>query len=246
MTTFNLNAEHSALLAALREQGEPGRAAKEKAYLKSDLRFHGVTTPEINALLKTWRAAHRQAPPDDVAALAGRLWASDWHEERTLGIFLLQTVARKLTLTHLPLIEQMLHEVNTWAHLDEIAVHVVGPLLANYPAEMRAALLRWATHDNFWVRRTALLAHLLSFRANQPDFALFETISAPMLHEGKGWSADERFFIRKAIGWALRELATRQPALVVEYVNRYRARMSGLTFREATRKLPPEWAARVG
>ncbi|MDX2137417.1 MAG: DNA alkylation repair protein [Chloroflexota bacterium] len=237
--------ERELLIAQLVAQGDPKRAANEKQYLKSNLNFHGVTTPKLHAMSKAWLKAHKGVAADDVVALAGALWASDWHEERTLAVFLLEDTATKLTPIYLPLIERMLHEVNTWAHLDEIAIHVVGPLLRRYPA-VRDDLLRWATSPNFWVRRTAILAQNGLFRRSEGDFALFEQIAAPMLDEGKDWSKDERFFIRKATGWALRELASRKPELVVDFVQRHRAKLSGLTYREATRRLPPEWAGRLG
>jgi 3-methyladenine DNA glycosylase AlkD len=66
-------------------------------------------------------------------------------------------------------------------------------------------------------------------------------MAVPMFNEGQGWSKDERFFIRKAMGWALRELATCQPEWVLRFVQKYQSEMAGLTYREATRKLPPEF-----
>jgi hypothetical protein len=77
------------------------------------------------------------------------------------------------------------------------------------------------------------------------DVALFEQIAAPQLVERVDWSKDESFFIRRAIGWVLRELASCRPEGLVDFVQRHRERMSGLTYCEALRKLPPEWAARL-
>jgi len=241
MLSLDVTREKAQLIDQLRELADPARATNEKKYLKSDLNFYGVTVPKLHALVKNWRRAHADLSVEDIAALAEALWGSDWHEERSVAVFLLVEAADQLTLDQLPLIERMIHEVNTWAHLDEIAVHVVGALLAHYPDVMRLYLFKWADDANFWVRRTAILAQNAHFRRNECDFELFEQITSPMLDESKAWSADERFFIRKAIGWALRELAPRQPELVVGYVQRHRDRMSGLTFREATRKLPDEW-----
>lgn len=246
MALLDVAHERSHLIDQLRQQSDPARAVSEKKYLKSDLNFHGVTVPKLHALAKAWYKAHKDAPVEDIAALAQSLWQSDWHEERSLAVFLLEETANRLTLDQLPLIERMIHEVNTWAHLDEIAVHIVGALLAREPQAVRPYLLKWATDANFWVRRTAILAQNAHFRRNEGDFALFEQIVTPMFDEGKVWSADERFFIRKAVGWALRELATRRPDLVVDFVQRQRGRMSGLTLREATRKLPDEWKQRLG
>ena len=233
------------LIAQLRAQAKPERAAGEKQYLRSDLHFHGVSVPLCYAILRAWLKAHPALTPGEMGALAAALWASDWHEERTLAIFLFEERPKLLTLDHLPVIETMIREANTWAHIDEIAIHVVGVLLERHPDAMRAHLLHWAGDANFWVRRVPVLAQNGQFRKGGGDFALFEQIAAPMLDEGKAWTKDERFFIRKAMGWALRELCKHHPAWVVDFVNRHGARMSGLTLREATRKLPPEWAAKL-
>lgn len=245
MTTEHIDHARAELIAQLRAQGTPERAAGEKKYLRSDLNFHGVTVPQCTVILKAWLKAHPSLKSDEMGALAAALWASDWHEERTLAIFLLEERRKLLTLDHLPIIETMMREANTWAHIDEIAVHLVGALLDRHPEVMRAHLLRWAGDGNFWVRRVPVLAQNGQFRKGGGDFALFEQIAAPMLEEGKTWTKDERFFIRKAIGWALRELCKHHPDWVVDFVNRHHARMSGLTLREATRKLPLEWVGRL-
>jgi 3-methyladenine DNA glycosylase AlkD len=245
MTPYSIQTARADLIAQLRAQGTPERAAGEKKYLRSDLQFHGVTVPRCTALLKAWLKAHPNLTSEEMSALAAALWASDWHEERTLAIFLMEERRKLLSLDHLPVIETMMREANTWAHIDEIAVHLVGALLERHPDAMRPHLLRWAGDANFWVRRVPVLAQNGQFRKGGGDFALFEQIAAPMLDESKAWSKDERFFIRKAIGWALRELCKHHPDWVVDFINRHHPRMSGLTLREATRKLPPEWAERL-
>lgn len=245
MTPQSVQNARAHLIAQLREQGTPERAAGEKKYLRSDLNFHGVGVPACTAIVKAWLKAQPSVTSDDLGALAAALWASDWHEERTLAIFLFEERPKLLTLDHLPLLETMMGEANTWAHIDEIAVHLVGTLLGRHPDVMRGHLLRWAGDANFWVRRVPVLAQNAQFRKGGGDFALFEQIAEPMLDEGKTWPKDERFFIRKAIGWALREMCKHHPDWVVDFVNRHGARMSGLTLREATRKLSPEWAAKL-
>jgi 3-methyladenine DNA glycosylase AlkD len=242
---MNPHTSRADLTAQLRAQGTPERAAGEKQYLRSDLNFHGVNVPRCVAILKAWLKTQPSLTPDEIGVLAAALWASDWHEERTLAIFLFEERPRLLTLDHLPLLETMMREANTWAHIDEIAVHLVGTLLTRHPDVMRGHLLRWAGDANFWVRRVPVLAQNVQFRKGGGDFALFEQIAAPMLDESKAWTKDERFFIRKAVGWALRELCKHHPDWTVDFVNRHYARMSGLTLREATRKLPPEWAAKL-
>jgi 3-methyladenine DNA glycosylase AlkD len=240
----NIELEADDLRAALKQHADPERAAGEKAYLKSPLKFYGVRVPQKRKIAQAWIRAHRRTSIDEVAALAAYLWGSEWHEERSLAVMLLQYRSADLSADHLPLIERMMAEANTWAHLDEIAVRLAGALIDRDPSTLDR-LPVWAESGNFWVRRAAVLAQLPQFRRGEGDLDLFSRIIIPMFTEGAGWSKDERFFIRKGIGWALREIGKQRPEWVADFAAAHRAAMSGLTFREATRNLPPELAARL-
>jgi 3-methyladenine DNA glycosylase AlkD len=229
--------EHIALRQQLREYSSPERAIKEKSYLKSDLEHYGVKVPDLRKIAKIWTKDHADLPMPELASFAEVLWDSGWHEERSLAIMLLDYRGKALSLAQMPIIERMIHEAQTWAHLDEIAVSLVGGLIDTDAATL-AYLPCWAESDNFWVRRTAILAQNRQFRRGDGDVDLFMRLAVPMLAEGADWSQAERFFIRKAIGWTLRELCKHWPDTVFEFVQRYRDQMSGLTLREATRKLP--------
>jgi 3-methyladenine DNA glycosylase AlkD len=216
-----------AIEAALAPHADAARAEGVRAYLKLPLTCLGVPVPQIREVVRAFRREHRLAD-DEAVALATALWATGVHEMRTVAIVLLER--RKLAPRHLPGIEAMLRDSGTWAYVDALAVHVVGPMVAADPA-LSADLDRWATDGDFWIRRSALLALLLPLRRGAGDFDRFARYADPMLEE-------REFFIRKAIGWVLREVARTRPALVREWVAPRRARMSGLTFREATRALP--------
>ena len=134
----------------------------------------------------------------------------------------------------------MLREARTWALVDNLAGDVVARLVVRDPvdATLMTALERWATDDDFWLRRSALLSQLARVSragAGPADFAPFARWADTML-------AEKEFFVRKAIGWVLRETSKRHPDRVVDYVRPRAARMSGVTFREAVRRLPPELA----
>jgi 3-methyladenine DNA glycosylase AlkD len=241
---MDIQHEAKELIDQLRQHANPKRAAGEKAYLKSPQQFRGVDMPTLRRIARAWVKANKRADIDDVTALAARLWDSDWHEERSLAILLLEYRSSDLTLEHLPLIEKMINEAVGWAHLDAIATAVVGALIDNDPATLDY-LPRWAQSDSFWVRRAAVLAQNIQFRRGEGNFDLFTQLVVPMFAEGKNWSKEERFFIRKAVGWSLRELVLAQPERVFNFVKQHQSKMSGLTFREATRKLPDDLRAQL-
>jgi len=113
-----------------------------------------------------------------------------------------------------------------WAQVDHLATKVIGSI-----AGVNARLRGWARDPDFWVRRTALLAQHDALRAGAGDFELFAEIAAPMLEE-------REFFVRKAIGWVLREVSKRRPELTAAFLREHAGRVSGLTFREGSRRLP--------
>jgi 3-methyladenine DNA glycosylase AlkD len=108
----------------------------------------------------------------------------------------------------------------------------VGPLVEGHP-ELTSTLDRWAGDDDFWIRRSALLAHLLPLRQGRGDFDRFAGYADAMLEE-------REFFIRKAIGWVLRDTSRKRPQLVYEWLRPRAGRASGVTVREAVKHLPEE------
>ena len=116
---------------------------------------------------------------------------------------LLERGTDRLSAADLPLIERLLRESQTWALVDGLSSDAVSRLVARDPDEMTPTLDRWATDADFWVRRASLLAELRPIRKGQP-LDRFLARAEPMLEE-------REFFIRKAIGWVLREAGKRRP-----------------------------------
>jgi 3-methyladenine DNA glycosylase AlkD len=221
-------------LAAL---GTRERAEQEARYLKSDLRFLGVTQPVLRREAKALARAHRALDAAALRALVERLWASRVHELRSLAIGVLELRPDLLRAADAAWLIDLVDRANTWAHVDWLAVKVIGGLVAREPRLARA-LDRWVKHPNFWVRRTALLALHDPLLAGKGDFDHFARLAAPLLSE-------KEFFIRKAIGWVLRSTAKRTPARTYAFVQRHGREMAGLTFKEATRALSPAQQQRL-
>jgi len=213
----------STIDARLRVHIEPGRAAQEKAYLKSDLVHLGVPVPKVRIVAKE---VYEEVGLD--RALIDALWATAVYEHRALATELLRFGQKALGRADLPWIEGMVRRARTWALIDTLAPDVIGPIVARDGAE---DMDRWAQDDDFWVRRAALLYDLRRLRAGGGDWERFCRYADAMLGE-------KEFFIRKAIGWVLRTVAEQDPERVAAWIRPRLHRMSGLTRREATRKLP--------
>ena len=225
------------IAATLADSGTPERAVQEKRYLKSELTHYGVTVPAIRAAVRGALKAAGAVPRAELLAAVRALWARPVHELRAASVELLVAQVSVLQATELALVERLVREAKTWALVDPLAVHVAGPLVERLPG-CAEALDRWAKDEDFWVRRAAMLALLVPLRQGGGDFERFGRYADAMLEE-------REFFIRKAIGWVLREVAKRRPALVTQWLLPRARRASGLTFREATRALPEAQRARL-
>ena len=209
--------------------GTPARAEREAAYLKSDLRHYGTRVPAVRATVK---GALRRRPPldhDEVVALAKTLWAVPVHERRLAAIEVLSASTGVLDAQDAGLFERLLRESRTWALVDPLCTSVVG-VVAEGDLDFGPVLDRWAVDDDFWVRRAALLSLLVPLRRGAGDFDRFSRYADAMLDE-------REFFIRKAIGWVLRDTGKRRPELVFEWLLPRASRASGVTIREAVKPL---------
>jgi 3-methyladenine DNA glycosylase AlkD len=220
----------------LRAVGAPERAVHEKAYLKSDLEHAGASLPAVRALAKRISRDHPGMDASQAFALAEELWGEPVHERRMLAVVLLEQYAKAMTPTDLSRLEPMLRDSRTWAFVDGLAGDVAAQIVLACPDDpvVDVTLRRWGADDDFWIRRSALLAHLLTLgrRGRFHGWVRFCELADAMLEE-------REFFIRKAIGWVLREAGKRHPELVVEFLGPRVLRASGVTVREAVRYLDP-------
>ena len=224
------------LEATLRRMGTPTRAEGEKAYLKSDLDFTGTLVSETRAEVK--RLDRESALDHDrLIELVEALWSKPVFERRLAAIMFLQRHPRLLSDADIALLERMARESRTWALLDYLAVDVLGRMVEADPAILAPVMDGWATDDDFWICRASLLAELRPIRRGA-DLDRFLMRADPMLGE-------REFFIRKAIGWVLREAGKRRSSEVVAWLAPRTHRASGLTMREAVKYLPPADAQRL-
>jgi 3-methyladenine DNA glycosylase AlkD len=220
-----------------REAGTPARAAGTKAYLKSDLRFYGTTMPDIRGAANDFARKHPDLSRTELRTIVEELWSTDVFELRSAGVALLSRYSALLEERDLPWLLGFVRASKTWAHVDWLAADVIGGVVG----ESKTALRRlpvWARDDNFWVRRTALLAQLRQLSHEAGDFALFARLAAPMLGE-------REFFIRKAIGWVLREVSKKRPKLVFEFLRDHREEVSSLTLSEGAKYLAGSYRRRL-
>jgi len=194
---------------ALEAAGDPDRAEGQQAYMKSTMPFRGITSPHLKATLRPLLAdpAYLLVERDEwEATIRGLCDGAQFREERYAALAISgHRLYRAWAQDRLamPLYRHLIETGAWWDFVDEIAARRVGPALRAHPETEAARMRSWATADNLWVRRAAILSQLSS--KDETDRQLLLDCITPNL-------ADREFFIRKAIGWSLRQYAHSGPS----------------------------------
>jgi 3-methyladenine DNA glycosylase AlkD len=209
---------------------DPRKAPEMQRYMKSELPFRGVPSPERAALGRRLFGAHVLTSEAEWRAAVLTLWReAAYREERYMAIALTgdRRYAAWQTPAVLPLYEELIVTGAWWDYVDEIANRRVGPLLRGFPEELTPVMHEWATDADLWKRRTSIICQL-SFKEATDTKLLSTAIEANL--------GDRGFFIRKGIGWALRQFARTEPAWVRAFVDSH-PDLSPLSVREAVKHL---------
>jgi 3-methyladenine DNA glycosylase AlkD len=226
-----------AVCRELEKAGDPERAKSQQAYMKSPIPFRGISSPRLKAILQPllndpayllngreeweatirglWDAAQFREERYAAMAIAGHRCYQPWADDRSA----------------MPLYRHLIESGAWWDFVDSIAAHRIGPVLRAHPESESDRMRSWALVSNMWVRRSAILSQLLS--KDETDRKLLLDCITPNL-------ADREFFIRKAIGWSLRQYAhsgTVAADWVRETVDELGPRLSPLSRREALKNL---------
>lgn len=225
----------AAVRTALVAAADPGRAAQQQTYMKSVLPYRGPSAPQLKLVLRPLLARHRLTDREDWESAARELWDSATHrEEWYAAIALLRHPAYRAWVDPrlLPLLEHLLRTGAWWDVADEVSAHLVGQVLLEHRPVVTGLMDDWSVDELLWIRRSAMLSQLRHKHRTDTDL-LHRVLDANLDDTTYG----QEFFIRKALGWALREHARTDPAWVRDYLRTRADRLSGLSRREASKHL---------
>ncbi|MGO4339159.1 DNA alkylation repair protein [Labrys sp. KB_33_2] len=216
--------------ARLAVAADPARAPGMQAYMKSTMPYLGVSAVPLRQICKAVFADLRFESVGHWQAEVLAIWrGARFREERYAAIELtgLRAARSFQRFEVLPMYEEMIVTGAWWDYVDVIAAHRLLPILRNDGAAMRQAMLAWSVDANMWKRRSAILCQLDA--KVETDLELLYACIAPSI-------ASREFFLRKAIGWALRHHARVDPLEVARYVEEH-PELSGLSRREALKHI---------
>ena len=221
------------LRQALQRAGDPAKAPKMQAYMKSAMAYHGVPTPLMRRVCKDVFAEVRFKDSADWQAQVLDLWRNArFREERYAAMYLTgHKLARPFqTPAATGMYEELVVTGAWWDYVDEIASRRIRPILRDHPTPMRRKMLSWSKSNDMWKRRTSIICQLGFKEAT--DLELLYACIEPSL-------GSREFFLQKAIGWALRQHAWTDSAEVKRYVRLNNTRLSPLSCREALKNVGP-------
>jgi 3-methyladenine DNA glycosylase AlkD len=212
----------------LRSVADPDKAGPMAAYMKTDMPFYGVQKAGRVSILRT---LIREFPPLDRADYEEAvltLWNLPHREEKYLAIGYARSFDEFIGIDTMSMYQHLIADGAWWDFVDEVATQLVGQALLKNRLGVVPIIRSWILDDDMWLRRTSIICQL-KHKADTDTQLLDDACTANL--------ADTAFFIRKAIGWSLREQAKTDPGWVGAYVAEHREEMSGLSVREATKHL---------
>ena len=217
------------------ELADPVKAPRMQAYMKSAMPYRGVSSVPLRRLLADVYDGHPLPDRDSWEAAVRELWdAAAYREERYAAMALAshRHYAGHQDPDALDLYAHLVVTGAWWDYVDALASRHVGGILASYRDVVTARMLAWSESDDLWLRRTAILSQL--HHRDATDLGLLRRVVRANL---EGSRFGHEFFVRKAIGWALRQHARTDPDWVRAFVEEHDDRLSGLSRREALKHL---------
>jgi len=207
-------------------RGCPANAIRMKAYFRGQFEFFGIRSPERRRLIHEHHGDADHFAFDQIKRCVTLLWREPEREMQHTAMELLHHHQRSLTLDDLPLVREMITSRPWWDTVDFIACKILGALLARHPEREAAIAREMSRGDHLWLIRSSVIFQL-GRRKRTDERLLSEMILRQADHPD--------FFIRKAIGWALRDYAKTAPDWVASFVKGNR--LSPLSVREALRNI---------
>ncbi len=198
---------------------------KMKWYMKDHFEFYGINAPLRKVLVKEIKSRHSTKDPNLIAELSKQLWSQPFRELQYVGLDLMLGMPKSFNPTHLPTFEYLITSKSWWDTVDMIAPNLVGRIWSRFPESRDQYLQKWVESDNMWLNRSAIIYQLKYKEKVDKDILAM----AILTHENS-----KEFFIRKAQGWALRELSKVDPRWVKDFLDA-NPQLSGLTHREGSK-----------
>ena len=217
---------NQAVKASLEPLANAKNAKTMKSYMRDHFEFYGIQSTLRRIAIKPLFTKLQLPQIDLTPNIAEELWTLPEREYQLVAVDLLIKQKMGLDFTMLPVLERLIVTKSWWDTVDFLSSHITGALFLNYPEETSEYIVRWRQSENIWLRRRVILFQL-KFKQHTETSLLFEIIRENQ--------TNAKFFIQKAIGWALREYSKTDPIAVRNFI--HQQNIQGLAKRESLKWL---------
>jgi len=214
------------LETAFKTHADQANGTQMQKYMKDKFAFYGINSPLRKEIYTVHKNQYGLIPETKTTEIVRWCWEAP---EREYQYFAMEFLGKKKKKVHpeiMELYELMITKKSWWDTVDFIAAHLVGSYFKQYPECIDDLTNKWMTSGNMWLQRTCLL-YQLKYKS-ETDVKLLESFINDL-------APSKEFFIRKAIGWALREYSKTDAGFVIQYVKDHS--LSGLSEKEALKWL---------
>ncbi len=216
----------TALEVEFKRNSNPTIAIQQKAYLRNQFEFYGLTAPVRKEILKPFFIKDYLPAKRDLDKIVRTLWEKPQREYQNFTQELVFKYVKQLEKKDIQLLEYMVIHKSWWDTVDFIAVKLIGTYFKHYPEQIDSHVQKWLMSGNIWLQRSAVLFQL-KYKKELDTTLLTNTINQLL--------GSKEFFINKAIGWVLREYSRTNPAWVIDFVSK--TALQPLSKKEALRLL---------
>jgi 3-methyladenine DNA glycosylase AlkD len=213
---------------AFQQAENPHNAADMSAYMKNHFPFHGISSQHRTELLKDLLSTNNLPKHADLKPICEQLWQLPEREYAYAALSLLAKCNKLLQPSDYPWLIELITQRSWWDSVDTLAGNVLSGMVNRYPTTLWPIFEPLIASNNFWLNRTAIIVQLKS--RNNTDVTFLSAAILPHMQ-------NKEFFLRKAIGWSLRQYARYNPQWVIDFVQQYQELLSGLSKREALKRL---------
>lgn len=235
--SVRVKAETRRIIEALEKKQAPTDPWVAERYIGTRLRSLGIRAPEIHAMAREFSASHRNAELEEVHTVADELWHSGIFEARSLAASILMRFRRRLDKNSFELISGWYDDVDNWANCDAVSVFVLAEFMFR-DDDITLRVSEWVKSPNPWKRRGAVTS---TIPANRKGMSDAETVLGMV----RSLLDDDEYFVKKSLGWVLRELGKSRPEIVASFLTEHGNRLSKEQLRKAVKYIPDELVAGI-
>lgn len=217
----------SSQLNSLRDQK---KAIEMAAYMKTTMPFYGVQKPDRVPIIQEIKREYKPDTFEEYRDALRSLWMLRYREEKYIALNFAESFPKYITEDAVPVYEEIIRQGQWWDFVDPVSTNLIGRVYLNEREDLYELIEQWSEDADMWIRRCSLLVH--NKHKDKTDGEQLFRFCKKMAHESD-------FFIRKAIGWALREYSKTNPKAVRAFIKKNSGRLSPLSIREGSKYVDP-------